>query len=203
MSTRLQRLTSPVSLRLLPALVLLLLAGCAGLNYSELNPNEKDFHPKSIAVLPVTVGDNEPARDVVDAVMAQKLADTHWFQNVVDPVSIKNRITASQDLSNEVQGYIQKINTLGVSDPAVCGKLKDSLNADALLLTYVTAWGYGRQDGNKVARVGLGVKLIDASNGAIVWKASHEIVEDYMILRPGLDKLSEKVAAMLMKEMPH
>ncbi len=197
-------LSSSALLRLFPALVILvLLAGCASLNYSELNPKEKDFHPKTIAVLPVTVGDNEPARDVVDAVMARKLAESRWFQNVVDPVSIKNQITASTELANDVQGYIQKVNTLGVSDPAVTAKLKGSFNADALLLTYVTAWGYGRQDGNKVARVGLGVKLVDASNGAIVWKASHEIVEDYMILKPGLDKISDKVAAMLIKEMPH
>lgn len=187
------------------AIVALLFAitGCSGIKFSQLSPEAKDFHPKTIAVLPATVVEYESARDIVDTVVSKKLAESRWFDNVVDAVTIKSQIATSEELSSNIQSYIQKVNTMGVSDPAISSRLKDSLNSDALLLTYVTSWGYGRSEGNKIARVGLGLKLIDASKGTIIWKANHEQVEEYWALKPDLEKMAEKLMVVLMKEMPH
>lgn len=194
-----------MKVKMLFAIVALLFAitDCSGIKFSQISPEAKNFHPKTIAVLPATVGEHESARDIVDTVVSKKLAESHWFANVVDAMTIKSQIATSEELSSNLQSYIQKVNTLGVSDPAISARLKDALNSDALLLTYVTSWGYGRSEGNKIARVGLGLKLIDASKGTIIWKANHEQVEEYWALKPNLEKMAGKLIAVLMKEMPH
>ncbi len=179
------------------------LFGCASVNFSMLNPGAKEFHPKAIAVLPATVGEHEAARDVIDVVVSKSLAGRGWFENVVDASTLKAQAESAPDLANDLSTYIQKVNTLGISDSALAGKLHGSLKADALFLTYVTAWGYGRTEGSKVGRVGLGIKLVDASTGTVMWKANHELVEDYWIFKPKLDGMAEELLDLLLKEMPH
>lgn len=193
-----RRLASAIMFVLIAAL-----AGCAGLNFSQLSPEAKDFHPKTIAVLPATIGEHESARDVAEAVVAKKLSESMWYEAVVDSAAVKKMITESKELGDNVQNYIQQVNTLGTSDAAQTQKLRDGLQVDALLLTSVTAWEYGRMEGNKVAKAGLGLKLVDAATGVIVWKANHELVDEYLAVKPSLDRLAEKLMKRLMKEMPH
>lgn len=183
-------------------LALGLLAGCTGINFSQISHEAKDFHPNTIAVLPATVGEYESSRDVVDSIVSQRLAKTGWYNNVVDALTIKTQVNSSPELAENILKYIQQLNALGISEPTLTAKLRESLNSDALFLVYVTSWGYGRYEGNKIARVGLGVKLIDASKGTIIWKANHEIIEEYWVIKPTLDKMAEKLMALLLEEMP-
>lgn len=183
-------------------LLVFILAGCAGVNFSQVSPEAKDFHPKSIAIMPATVGEYESSRDIIDQVISSSLLKTGYFENVVDSTSIKTQVAASTELSNDIATYIQKLNTIGVSDTEAASKIKTAVNTEALFLTYVSSWGYGRSEGNKVARVGLGVKLVNASNGQVIWKANHEITEDYTIMKPNLDKMAKEVMKVLIKEMP-
>jgi hypothetical protein len=178
-------------------------SGCSSVNYSQLSSDSKTFHPKTIAVLPATIGEFEQSRDVIDSAVSLKLVQSKWFKNVVDAASIKTKVTQSTEISDELGKYIQKLNMLGVSDPGLTGKLGKDFNTEALILTQVTSWGYGRQDGNKVARVGLGVKLVDLSKGTVIWKANHELVEEYTLFKPKLNKMTDELLAMLFKEMPH
>ncbi|MFQ5779808.1 MAG: hypothetical protein ACE5HN_03365, partial [Nitrospiria bacterium] len=82
-------------------------------------------------------------------------------------------------------------------------RLRNTVNADAFFLTYVTSWGYGTMEGEKVGRVGLGVKLVDASKGAVIWKANHELIEGYWLLKPKLNGIADDVLDLLIDEMPH
>ncbi|MFQ5597448.1 MAG: hypothetical protein ACE5GK_05295 [Nitrospiria bacterium] len=181
----------------------LLLNACAGLDFSHVDPAAEAFHPKRIAILPETVGPHESARDVVGVAVAKVLAEQGWFEDVVDGTVIKTQTQSSPDLAKEMMGYIQQINTLGVSDPEKAAKLGERLQTDAFFLTYVTSWGYGRKEGSKVCRVGLGVKLIDASKGTVIWKANHELVEDYWVFKPKIQNVANDLLKMMIKEMPH
>lgn len=188
--------------RLLSILAAFSLAGCTSINFSQVSPDAKDFHPKTIAVLPATVGQYESARDVIDTIVSQSLVKTGWYENIVDAVSIKAQVSSSPELAANIGNYIQQLNTLGMSEPVLTAKLRESLHTDALFLVYVTSWGYGRLEGNKVARVGLGVKLVNVSKGTITWKANHEFIEEYWVFRPTLEIMAEKLMALLLKEMP-
>ncbi|MBI2413566.1 MAG: hypothetical protein HYV24_10205 [Deltaproteobacteria bacterium] len=178
------------------------LTGCGGLNFSQVSPDAKDFSPSSIAVLPATVGEFESSRSTIDDLVSRKLLETGLFDEVKESATIKNQVSGSSEIASSMEGYIQRLNTLGISDAAVSSKLKDALHADAFFLAYVTSWGYGRQGGDKVARVGLGIRLINPSNGTIVWKANHELVEEYWMIKPDLGKLAEKLLSEMFEEMP-
>lgn len=180
----------------------LILSGCAGVNFSQVNPEAKDFHPKTIAVMPATVGEYESSRDIIEQVISSSLLKTGYFENVVDSTSIKTQVAGSTELANDVSSFIQKLNTIGVADTEAASRIKTMVNTEALFLTYVTSWGYGRSEGNKVARVGLGVKLVNAANGQLVWKANHEVTEDYTIMKPNLSDMAKDVMSVLIKEMP-
>lgn len=183
-------------------LSVVILSGCAGVNFSQVNPEAKDFHPKSIAVMPATVGEYESSRDIIEQVISSSLLKTGYFENVVDSSTMKTQVAGSTELANDVSTFIQKLNTIGVADTEAVSRIKTTVNTEALFLTYVTSWGYGRSEGNKVARVGLGVKLVNASNGQLVWKASHEVTEDYTIIKPDLNDMAKDVLKILLKEMP-
>lgn len=178
------------------------LAGCGGLNFSQVSPEAKDFSPSTIAVLPATVGEFESSRSVIDDLASRKLLETGLFEEVRDSATIKTQVSASAETASLMEGYIQRLNTLGISDAAVSAKLKETLRADAFFLTYVTSWGYGRQGGDKIARVGLGIRLINPSSGSIIWKANHELVEDYWMIKPDLGKLADKLLSQMFKELP-
>ncbi|OGP15144.1 MAG: hypothetical protein A2052_00160 [Deltaproteobacteria bacterium GWA2_54_12] len=179
-----------------------ILSGCAGVNFSQVNPEAKDFHPKTIAVMPATVGEYESSRDIIEQVISSSLLKTGYFENVIDSTSIKTQVAGSTELANDVSSFIQKLNTIGVADTQAAARIKTTVNTEALFLTYVTSWGYGRSEGNKVARVGLGVKLVNAENGQLVWKANHEVTEDYTIMKPNLSNMAKDVMSVLIKEMP-
>lgn len=189
--------------RLVSIFILMGLFGCAGLNYSQISPDAGDFHPKTIAILPATVGGYEAARDVVDTVVSDNLAKSGWYDKVADTAAIKTQITNSAELAKDIEGYMHKLNTIGISDPSLSSKIRNALQADALVLTYVTSWGYGRMEGNKIARIGLGIRLVDASKGTIIWKANHELIKDYWFVKPDLNKVANELMGIFLKEMPH
>jgi hypothetical protein len=183
---------------------MLVLAGCASApNFSQSNAKARDFHPKKIAILPATVGDYEAARDIVENAIAKDLSKRGWFENVVDVSAIKTQAASSDGVGNDLSTFIQKVNTLGMADKTLSGRLRDTLGADALFLTYVTSWGYGRLEGNKVGRVGLSVKLVDPTTGTIMWKASYEEIKSYWMFKPKLDDMAASVLDVLLKDMPH
>ncbi len=180
-----------------------LACGCAAVDYSTVSPEAQDFHPQSIAVLPVMVGEHLSAVDVVDQTVSNALVQTGWFAQVVDPGSVRGQLAASPELSTEMTDYIQKLTTLGMSDKDLAGKMAETLKVDAFLLTSVTSWGYGRLEGNKIGKVGLALQLISGKDGGVVWKASHEKIEDYWVVKPDLAELTKDVMELLLKKMPH
>jgi hypothetical protein len=98
---------------------------------------------------------------------------------------------------------VLKLTTAGYSDPQLCGRLGTALHGEALLLCRITAWGYTRQDGDKLGKVGMWMKLLDPKSGSVVWTASHEVATSYWLFKPDLKDVCLKCARMMVKEMPH
>jgi TolB-like protein len=59
-----------------------------------------------------------------------------------------------------------------------------------------------RKEGDNVGRVGLSLRLVDATTGTTVWKARHERSESYMFSRPNLKDIAKELAAEMIKSMP-
>ena len=124
------------------------LAGCGGLNFSQVSPEAKDFSPSTIAVLPATVGEFESSRSVIDDLASRKLLETGLFEEVKDSATIKTQVSASAETASLMEGYIQRLNTLGISDGGI-GQVKEMLRADAFsrICDFVGLRQAGRRQG--------------------------------------------------------
>lgn len=185
------------------ALLILTLLGCGGLRYSQVAPEAKDFHPKSIGVLPVDVGTYEEARGVVDQVIAGVLVETQWFTDVVAGDTINNQLQSNDEFRKNYLDYLSKLKTVNFSDPELSKKIGDVSKIDAFIITNVDYWNYTKENDDKVGKVGIGLKMVDASTGKIMWKAGHHEAESYMLIKPKLPDVAKDLFKMMIKEMPH
>ncbi len=183
---------------------ILALAACGGLRFSQVAPEAADFHPKKIAIFPVEiVGNNEEARGAVEQVVAGVLAEKKWFSDIIDVESLNRQLVANVELRKAMTDYLSKLRTVNFTDPDLSKKIGELANADAFLLVSVDIWSYTVEKGDKVAKVSLGMKLYEASSGKLMWKAGHQIVDSYMLIKPALSKVARDVAKEMVGYMPH
>jgi TolB-like protein len=90
----------------------------------------------------------------------------------------------------------------GQSDKDSAVKLGKALNVDSFLVVRVNSWEYVRKEGDNVGRVGLSLRLVDATTGTTVWKARHERSSSYMFYRPNLKDVAKELAAEMINAMP-
>jgi hypothetical protein len=188
------------------SLVILLcvtLFGCGGLRYSQVAPEAKNFHPKRVGVFPVDVGTYEEARGVIDQVIAGVLVDTQWFTDVVAADIISNQLQSNEELRKVYLDYISKLKAVNFSDPEMSKKIGEISKVDAFLVINVDYWNYTKENEKKVAKVGIGIKMMDASSGKILWKAGHHEAEDYLLIKPKLPDVAKDLVKKMIKEMPH
>ncbi len=188
---------------LLGMLLLFALVGCGGIRYSHVAPEAKDFHPKRIGVLPANVGTYEEARGVADQIIAGVLVDTKWFTSVVAAAEMNSRIKLNEANQKVFDDYISKLKAVSFSDPDLSRKLGEMTKVDAFLLVDVDYWNYTKEKGDNVAKVAMGIKMIDATSGKIMWNARHQEVDDYVLLKPALPDVAKSLVKKMIKEMPH
>jgi hypothetical protein len=177
---------------------------CGGLRYSQVDPAAKDFHPQRIAIFPVVdVGTYEEARGDVEQITAGVLIDKKWFTNVTDTASLNRQIQASEELRKAMTDYLAKLRSLNFSDPDLSKKIGELAKVDAFLLISVDSWNYAVENKDKVAKVSIGMKFIEASTGKIIWKAGHHIAETYILIKPDLPKVARNVVSDMVGYMPH
>jgi hypothetical protein len=186
-------------------LMLLLFAhvGCAGIRYSSIAPEAKDFHPKRIGLLPADVGTYEEARGVIDKIIAGVLVDTKWFSDVVPADEMNTRIKSSEAVQKVFVDYISKLGAVSFSDPDLSRRLGEMTKVDAFLLVNVDYWNYTTEKDDKVAKVVMGLKMIDAASGKVMWNAGHHEVETYILMKPALPDVAKSLVKRMIKEMPH
>ena len=163
---------------------------CGGLRFSQLDPAAKDYHPKRIAVFPADVGTYEEARNSIEQIVPGVLMEKKWFSDITDTASLNRQIQANDELRKTMTDYLSKLQTLNYSDPALSKKIGELTKTDGFLLVAVDYWNYTVEKDKKLAKVSVGLKLIDAENGKIMWKAGHDLAESYMLLKPELSKVA-------------
>ncbi len=180
---------------------LLVLTGCGGLQEVWEGPSAATFKPKTIAVLPPMVGAYEGARESSQAVLVSVLSKSGRYESVVNPDQVNGAFSA-KEASDLLAAYYSKLDTTGQSDAVMAMKLGQLVQAEALLVPKINNWEYGRAEGDSFGKVGMGVRLIDATTGGIIWKGRHDKVKTYMMFKPSLKDIAEDLAEYIVKYMP-
>jgi hypothetical protein len=189
---------------LLGVLLMVLIVGCgANLRYSQVAPEAKNFHPKRIAVFPVDVKGYPEAGGVIDQIISTVLVDRGWFADVVSADGVKKLMGSNEEFKKAVTEYLQKLQTVNFSDPDLSRKIGQALPGEAFLVVQVDEWNYVIQSDDKVAKVGLEIRLVEAETGKIIWKASHDELREYRFFKPALPAVARSVARDMISCMPH
>lgn len=186
---------------LLLILLITALTSCSGLQEMWEGPASRGFYPKTVAILPIS-GAYDSAREDVEEVVAKVLMKSRKVEKVVPPEQVTDTFQTTKDAFDALVTYFTRMETTGQSDKQSAMKIGQALNADSLLVVKVNAWEYTREEGDNIARVGLSMRLIDAINGAIVWKARHQIQESYLWMRPDMRDLATRLTSEMIKFMP-
>ena len=194
----LHQLCRAIVLCLLPLLVV----GCGGLQEVWEGPGARMFRPQAIAVLPPMASQYDSAREDIQEVLSNDLNKTANIERVVSPENVTDIFQASKEAFDALVFYFSRLEMTGQSDKDSAVKLGKALNVDSFLVVRVNSWEYMHKEGDNVGRVGLSIRLVDATTGTTVWKARHERSESYMFSRPNLKDIAKELAAEMIKAMP-
>jgi PBP1b-binding outer membrane lipoprotein LpoB len=144
----------------------------------------------------------DSAREDIQEVLSGALNKTASIEHVVSPENVTDIFQASKEAFDALVFYFSRLEMTGQSDKDSAMKLGKALNVDSFLVVRVNSWEYMRKEGDNVGRVGLSLRLVDATTGTTVWKARHERSESYMFYRPNLKDIAKELAAEMIKAMP-
>jgi hypothetical protein len=182
--------------------LVLLLTGCGGLQEVWEGPGARVFRPQSIAVLPPMASQYDSAREDIQEVLAVALTRQGRIERVVSPENVTDIFQASKEAFDSLVFYFSRLEMTGQSDRDSATKLGRSLNVDSFLVVRVNSWEYVRKEGDNVGRVGLSLRLIDATTGTTIWKARHERSNSYMFIKPSLKQIAKDLADEMIRYMP-
>jgi PBP1b-binding outer membrane lipoprotein LpoB len=183
-------------------LLTLLIAGCGGLQEVWEGPGARIFRPQAIAVLPPMASQYDSAREDIQQVLSDEINKTSGIERVVSPENVTDIFQGSKEAFDALVFYFSRLEMTGQSDKDSAVKLGKALNVDSFLVVRVNSWEYMRKEGDNVGRVGLSLRLVDATTGTTVWKARHERSSSYMFYRPNLKDIAKELAAEMIKAMP-
>lgn len=179
------------------------LVACGGLRFSHLDPAAKDFHPKRIVIFPIDTGTYEESRTHLEQIIPGVLAEKKWFSEITDTASLNRQVAANEELRKAMTDYLSKLQTLNYSDSALSKKIGELTRSDAILLVAVDFWNYAVEKDKNLAKVSIGLKLIDSESGKMMWKAGHQLSESYVLFKPELSKVARDVVKEMAAQMPH
>jgi PBP1b-binding outer membrane lipoprotein LpoB len=181
---------------------ILFIAGCGGLQEVWEGPAAKVFRPQAIAVLPPMASQYDSAREDIQDVLSSSLNKVASIERVVSPESVTDVFQSSKEAFDSLVFYFSRLEMTGQSDKESAIKLGKALNVDSFIVVRVNSWEYIRKEGDNVGRVGLSLRLIDATTGTTVWKARHEKSSSYMFYRPNLKDIAKDLSAEMIASMP-
>ncbi|MBH0199750.1 MAG: hypothetical protein HP497_10075 [Nitrospira sp.] len=181
---------------------LVLLAGCSGLQEVWEGPGAKGFAPQAIAVLPPMASQYDSAREDIQEVLAVALRRHGHIERVMLPESVTDIFQSSKPAFDSLVFYFSRLEMTGQSDKDSAMALGKALSVDSFLVVRVNSWEYVRKEGDNVGRVGLSLRLVDATTGTTVWKARHERSSSYMFFKPNLKDIAKELALEMISYMP-
>jgi hypothetical protein len=184
-------------------MLLILLSACGGIRYSEVAPEVKEIHPRTIGILPIDVGAYPDARDAIDKIVADVLLDKGWFATVVSGDAIKKQALASEEIRQAVSDYASKLKNLSYSDPGLSKKIGELLKIDAFLVVDLAYWNYTKADEDNIAKVEAAIAMINANTGQVLWNGHHYEAEKYTFFKPKLPDVARNLMKRMIGEMPH
>jgi len=176
--------------------------GCGGLRYSQVAPEAKDFHPRSIAVLPAEATAFPEAKGAIDGLFAEILGEQKHFDKVVGGGAFGRRLEKDAELRQTAAEYLAKLDKVNFSDPALSARIGALIEAEALLLVRVDYWNHTTEKDTKVGKVSLSITMVRAQTGVIVWTAHHQRSSDYVILKPDLRDVARNLIREMIGYMP-
>ncbi|HEX8750931.1 MAG TPA: hypothetical protein VF732_07440, partial [Nitrospira sp.] len=102
--------------RLCSCFILLLMAGCGGLQEVWEGPGARQFRPQAIAVLPPMASQYDSAREDIQDVLSSALANTAHVERVVSPESVTDIFQASKEAFDSLVFYFSRLEMTGQSD---------------------------------------------------------------------------------------
>ena len=181
---------------------IMLLGGCSGLQEAWEGPGAKGFAPQAIAVLPPMTSQYDSAREDIQEVLAVALRRRGHIERVMLPESVTDIFQSSKPAFDSLVFYFSRLEMTGQSDKESAMALGKALSVDSFLVVRVNSWEYIRKEGDNVGRVGLSLRLVDATTGTTVWKARHERSSSYMFFKPNLKDIAKELALEMISHMP-
>ena len=189
------------SLFFLVFLICVLTACADPVRYSRMETDAADFHPRAIGILSVDVGPHESAAGVIDRFVFEELTRTGRYSRVLIPNDI-HRIVEGEEARPVLEEYLSKLEIVNFSDPDLSRRLGEICRVDAFLLVSLSFWSYTVNTKDKnIAKVGLEMRLVEASTGRIVWTGHHFDEKRYRIVKPELADVGSSVARRLVREL--
>jgi ABC-type uncharacterized transport system auxiliary subunit len=182
----------------------LVMSGCASLNYNEIAPNANTFKPKIAVVLPaikMPEGADQEGDKVIKAIYDTAVA-TKRFERVIDPMTAKFQMVENGQLQDALMSYTTKLRTMGVSDKETSKRIGEILQVDTIIVGEVGKWGYATYSGEKTAEVEIAIKMVDAATGSAYWKAAHGAKKTYSLFKPDLADMATDLAKKIFDFMP-
>jgi len=111
-------------------------------------------------------------------------------------------LQSNEELKKIVTDYMAKLKAVNFSDPELSGRIGELCAVDAFLVVSVDYWNYTTENEDKVGKVGLKIKMINAATGKVLWTAGHSKAEKYWLLKPELPNVARALFKEMVADMP-
>lgn len=175
------------------------LVGCGAGSFFQTSPDGGERSWRKVAVFPAEAGGNAEAGAAVEAALVE-LMTANKLEVTMPPV-LSAKLSA-RDLQRTVGDYTRKLYILNFSDPELSKQIGEALEIDAFVLPKVEYWGYSKKEGDKdIAKIGIGLILIEAKTGRVLWRGVKYETREYLLLKPPLAGVARDLLKKMVNEM--
>lgn len=182
-----------------------ILAGCATVDYSFVNPDANVAGIKNVAIFPFILDldeyaalriskARERAADLVSQIFIKELIK-HTKYEIVYPEQVSKILSLDKEEMNWIyKSFLGDIHERKALTSKRLNELGSKLGVQAILVGKVTDFGRYQQDGVLWTGVGLSIKMVDTKTGEVLWEARDRI-KDIATTTHSYSTLASKTAS--------